>query len=119
VDGETVFLSGEIDRASPRDLVASFIEIVHNMALSERLAAVRVDVTELLLLHSSAIKEFLSWILRRNRVPREKKYKLHFFFDPAVTWQATTLAQLRDLDPEGIVLTPTRLPRQIALQAVR
>jgi hypothetical protein len=105
VDGDTVFIVGEIDQLSPRDFMAGFLEIVHNMALGENLPEVRVDVTKLEFLNSSGIKEFLSWILRRNRIPLEKKYKINFFFDPAVAWQTVTLPRLRDLDAEGIVLT--------------
>jgi hypothetical protein len=118
VDGDTVFVAGEIDQLSPRDFMASFLEIVHNMALGEGLVEVKVDVTELSYLNSSGIKEFLSWILRRNRIPPEKKYRLNFLFDPAVTWQPITLPRLRDLDPDGIVLTPINRPRQVAMRVV-
>ena len=119
VDGETVFVTGEIDQQSPRDFMAGFFEIVHNMALGEGLTEVKVNVTKLAFLNSSGIKEFLSWILRRHRISPEKKYKINFLFDPAVAWQPVTLPRLRDLDPEGIVLTAISLPRQIAMQAVR
>lgn len=119
VDGETVFIAGEIDQLSPRDFMAGFLEIVHSMALSEGLAEVKVDVTELSFLNSSGIKEFLSWILRRNRIPPEKKYKINFLFDPAVAWQPITLPRLRDLDPAGILLTPVSSPQQMALHAIR
>ena len=119
VDGDTVFITGEIDQLSPRDFMAGFFEIVHSMALGEGLGEVRVDVTELAFLNSSGIKEFLSWILRRNRIPPEKKYKINFLFDPAVAWQPITLPRLRDLDPDGIVLTPVSKPLQTSLQAVR
>ena len=73
VEADTVFMAGEIDQLSPREFMAGFFEIVHNMALSESLAEVKVDVTKLVFLNSSGIKEFLSWILQRNRVPPEKK----------------------------------------------
>ena len=119
VDGDTIYIAGEIDQMSPRDFMAGFLEIVHNMALGEGLAAVKVDVTELAFLNSSGIKEFLSWILRRNRIPPEKKYRINFLFDPSVSWQPITLPRLRDLDPEGIDLTPVNQPRQFALKTVR
>ena len=119
VDGDTVFVAGEIDQLSPRDFMAGFLEIVHSMALGEGLGEVKVNVTELAFLNSSGIKEFLSWILRRNRIPPEKKYKINFLFDPAVAWQPITLPRLRDLDPEGILLTPVSKPRQMPLHAVR
>ena len=35
VDGDTVFIAGEIDQLSPRDFLAGFFEIVHSMALGK------------------------------------------------------------------------------------
>ena len=104
-EGDTVFVAGEIDQQSPRDFLAGFLEIVHNMALGEELTEVKANVTQLVFLNSSGIKEFLTWILRRHRVAPEKKYKINFLFDPGVAWQPVTLPRLRDLDPDGIVLT--------------
>jgi hypothetical protein len=118
VDGETVFVAGEIDQLSPRDFMAGFLEIVHNMALGEGLLEVKVDVTDLVFLNSSGIKEFLSWILRRNRIPPEKKYKINFLFDPTVSWQPITLPRLRDLDPDCIVLTAVSRAHQAPLKSV-
>jgi hypothetical protein len=117
VDGETVFVVGEIDQLSPRDFMAGFIEVVHNMALGEGLMEVRVDVTGLVFLNSSGIKEFLSWILRRNRLPVERRYRINFLFDPTVAWQPITLPRLRDLDPTGVLLT-SQTQQQISMQAV-
>ncbi len=119
VEGDTVYVVGEIDQLSPRDFMAGFLEIVHNMVLGDGLMEVKVDVTQLVFLNSSGIKEFLSWILRRNRIPADKKYRINFFFDPAVAWQPITLPRLRDLDPAGIVLTPHSQPQQMAMLAVR
>jgi len=111
VDGDTVSIAGEIDQLSPRDFMAGFLEIVHHMALGEMLVEVKVDVTKLVFLNSSGIKEILSWILRRNRLPPERKYRINFLFDPTVAWQPVTLPRLRDLDAGAIVLTATRQTR--------
>jgi hypothetical protein len=91
--------------------MAGFLEIVHHMALGEMLVEVKVDVTKLVFLNSSGIKEILSWILRRNRLPPERKYRINFLFDPTVAWQPVTLPRLRDLDAGAIVLTATRQTR--------
>jgi hypothetical protein len=116
-EGNEVTVAGEIDQMSPRDFIAGFFELIHNMALGENLADVRVDVTRLLFLNSSGIKEFLSWILRRNRVPPEQKYRIVFIYDPRVTWQPITLPRLRDLDPDAITLEQATFPAMLAAQA--
>jgi hypothetical protein len=116
-EGTRATVSGEIDQMSPRDFIAGFFELVHNMALGENLSEVQVDVTSLLFLNSSGIKEFLSWILRRNRVPPEQKYRITFIYDPRVTWQPITLPRLRDLDPEAITLEQSMEPALLAHKA--
>ena len=104
-DGDRVVICGEIDQMSPRDFLAAFFEMIHNMALSEALLEIHIDLTKLLFLNSSGIKEFLSWILRRNRIAPEHKYRIHIISDPSIAWQPVTLSRLRDLDPEDITLT--------------
>ena len=118
-EGEIVFVTGEIDQQSPRDFLAGFLEIVHNMALGEKLTEIKVNVTELSFLNSSGIKEFLSWILRRHRLSLDKRYMINFLFDPAVAWQPITLPRLRDLDPDGVLLTALSRAKPMARQAVR
>ena len=113
-EGNRATVSGEIDQMSPRDFIAGFFELIHNMALGENLTEVQVDVTSLLFLNSSGIKEFLSWILRRNRVPPEQKYRITFIYDPRVTWQPITLPRLRDLDPDAITLEQSMEPALLA-----
>jgi hypothetical protein len=115
-EGNFVTVAGEIDQMSPRDFIAGFFELIHNMAMGENLAEVRVDLTRLLFLNSSGIKEFLSWILRRNRVPPEQKYRIVFLYDPRVTWQPITLPRLRDLDPDAITLEQASEPVLLAAQ---
>jgi hypothetical protein len=65
-EGETVFVTGGIEQQSPRNFLAGFLKIVHNMALGEKLTEIKANVTELVFLNSSGIHEFLSWILRRH-----------------------------------------------------
>jgi hypothetical protein len=71
-EGETVFVTGGIDQQSPRNFLAGFLEIVHTMALGEKLTEVMANVTELVFLNSSGIHEFLSWFLRRHRIAPER-----------------------------------------------
>lgn len=115
-EGNWIFVKGEIDPTSPRDFIAAFFELVHNMAVGENLSELHIDVTRLSFLNSSGIKEFLSWILRRNRLAHGKKYCMNFVYDPTVTWQPITLARLRDLDPDAITLTPIDQPVPIFLE---
>jgi hypothetical protein len=109
-EGNRVFVKGEMDSTSSRDFIAAFFELVHHMTVGESHVELHIDVTALSFLNSSGIKEFLSWILRRNRLAPGKKYLLNFVYDPTITWQPITLTRLRDLDPSGITLTPISTP---------
>jgi hypothetical protein len=117
-EGNRIFVKGEIAATSSRDFIAAFFELVHNMVLGENLTEVHIDVTDLLFLNSSGIKEFLSWILRRNRLAPGKKYRMNFIYDPTVTWQPITLARLRDLDRDAIMLTPIGATQPIEVATV-
>ena len=66
-EGNLVTLRGEIDQASPRAFLGPFFETVHQAAEAEGLRQVKVDVQGLRFLNSSAVKELIAWVLKRNR----------------------------------------------------
>jgi hypothetical protein len=103
-DGNVVTLRGEIDQASPRAFLGPFFEEIHQAAEHEGLRRVKVDVQGLRFLNSSAVKELIAWVLKRNRMAPGKKYVIEFIYDSTVLWQRVTLPTLSHLDAEFIVL---------------
>jgi hypothetical protein len=103
-EGDLVTLRGEIDHASPRTFLGPFFESVHQAAEAEGLRTVRVDVQGLRFLNSSAVKELIAWVLRRNRMAPGSKYAIHFIYDSRVLWQRVTLPTISHLDADFIVL---------------
>ena len=69
VDGNLVTIRGEIDQVSPKLFLAPFFEGIHAAAEQESLHEVKVDICGLHFLNSSAVKELIAWVLKRNRLP--------------------------------------------------
>jgi hypothetical protein len=105
VDGNIVTLAGDIDQTSPKLFLAPFFEEIHAAAEQEGLHEVKVDIRGLRFLNSSAVKELISWVLKRNRLPPGKKYVLDFIYDASILWQRVTMPMLSQLDPDFVVLS--------------
>jgi hypothetical protein len=104
-EGSLVTLSGDIDQASPKTFLAPFLEKVHAAAQDEGLREVQVDIVGLRFLNSSAVKEIIGWLLRRNHIPPGKKYVIEFIYDSSILWQRVSMPTLSQLDPDFVVLT--------------
>jgi hypothetical protein len=105
VDGNVVTLRGEIDQVSPKLFLAPFFEEIHASAVREGLHEVKVDIRQLHFLNSSAVKELIAWVLKRNRLPPGKKYVFEFVYDSSILWQRVTMPTLSQLDPDFVVLS--------------
>lgn len=104
-DGNVITLRGEIDQQNPKSFLAPFFEQVHAAAEAEDLREVKVDIRALIFLNSSAVKELIGWVLKRNRLPPGKKYVIEFIYDSSILWQRVTLPSLSQLDPDFVVLS--------------
>jgi hypothetical protein len=103
-EGNVVVLQGEIDHSSPKAFLAPFFEQVHQAVQAEGLRVVRVDVRGLRFLNSSAVKELIGWVLRRNRMAPGTKYSIEFIYDSSILWQRVTMPTISHLDSEFILL---------------
>jgi hypothetical protein len=105
VNGNVVTILGNIDQASPKTFLAPFFDEIHVAAEKEDVREIKVDIRGLSFLNSSAVKELIAWVLRRNRLPPEKKYVLEFIYDSSILWQRVTMPTLSQLDPDFVVLS--------------
>jgi hypothetical protein len=104
-EGTLVTLAGDIDQASPKTFLAPFFDAIHAAAEDEGLREVKVDILGLHFLNSSAVKEIIGWLLRRNHLPAGKKYVVEFIYDSSILWQRVTMPTLSQLDPDFVVLS--------------
>jgi hypothetical protein len=112
VQGNTVTIQGEIDQQSPKDFLAPFFDEIHKAADQENLHELQVDISGLVFLNSSAVKELIGWVLRRNRLPPGKKYTLEFVYDSSILWQRVTMPTICQLDPKFVILSDRGKPPQ-------
>lgn len=104
-EGNVVTIRGEIDQSSPKEFLAPFFDQIHSAVGMEGLREVKVDIRGLSFLNSAAVKELITWVLRRNRLTPDKKYTLDFIYDTSILWQRVTMPTLSQLDPDFVMLS--------------
>ncbi|MCB1164814.1 MAG: hypothetical protein KDK37_04515 [Leptospiraceae bacterium] len=92
-------IHGEIDMAEPSIAIRPYLEKVHNHILEKGASQVEVDFTNLGFMNSSGIKEFVTWIMKLNLTPPEKKYSIKLTYAGTITWQESSIPVLQKLQP--------------------
>jgi hypothetical protein len=92
----TLIFSGTITSKDPAGDVGPFIRAVHEAALADRLSELRVDVSALSFVNSSAIRLFVDWA-GWIKSSQNGSYKLRFATNRHVTWQKTSFMALKSL----------------------
>ena len=92
----TVTLSGTITSKDPGGDVGPFLRAVHEAVLVDQVAELRVDVSALSFVNSSAIRLFVDWA-SWIKSSKNGSYKLRFATNRHVTWQKTSFLALKSL----------------------
>ena len=95
-----VRLSGTITMRSPSQVLQPHLRKLHDAALAAALDTVTVDVRKLTFVNSSSMRLFVDWTVWLKDQPPEKRYKLVFLTDGAVTWQRKSFPVIRSLAPD-------------------
>jgi len=95
-------LSGTIATRDPAEDLAPFLRSTHGAALQDKLTELRVDVSGLAFVNSSAIRLFVDWATWVNNEPEAQRYQLTFVMNPSITWQKTTFTALKSLTPKVV-----------------
>jgi hypothetical protein len=90
----TLVFAGTITSKDPAADVGPFLRAVHAAALSDKLSELRVDVSALSFVNSSAIRLFVDWT---SWLKTDGAYKLRFATNRHVTWQKTSFMALKSL----------------------
>jgi hypothetical protein len=90
----TLIFSGTITSKDPTGEVGPFLRAVHEAALLDKVGELRVDVSALSFVNSSAIRLFVDWT---SWLKTDKPYKLRFATNRHVTWQKTSFMALKSL----------------------
>ena len=97
IDSATnIVFTGTITSKDPAGDVGPFLKAVHEAALADKLAELRVDVSALSFVNSSAIRLFVDWA-GWIKSSKNGSYKLRFATNRHVTWQKTSFMALKSL----------------------
>ena len=88
-------LAGIIAIKDPRELLGNFFRKVHESALARGEKEFVVDVAELRVVSSSAIRLFVDWAMWVKN--ERSSYRLKFKGDRSIAWQRTAFAALKSL----------------------
>jgi hypothetical protein len=92
----TIRWRGTITSKDPGKDLAEFTRAAHCAAMDDGLSELKVDVSELTFVNSSAIRLFIDWATW-VRDTKGCAYKLRFATSRRVTWQRTSFTALRSL----------------------
>jgi hypothetical protein len=100
---DSVAMSGTIAVQDPGLILGPSIRALHEAALADQLAELRVDVRGLTFVNSSAIRLFVDW---STWVASAKgpAYLLRFCTDRRITWQRTSFAVLQSLAGKSVAI---------------
>ena len=102
----SVKLKGTITKKEPAQDLEGFLRAVHRDATEKKAPEVKVDVSELTFVNSSAIRLFVDWATWLKN-ERGHRYTLKFLTSSRITWQKTSFAALLALMKD--VLTVERV----------
>ncbi len=72
----TVFIKGSIDLQYPKPLLEPFFTDLHNDLLHYGFRFITLDITGLTFINSSGIREFLSWLIKITKLPKDDRYEI-------------------------------------------
>ncbi|MCU0846268.1 MAG: hypothetical protein MUD12_00090 [Spirochaetes bacterium] len=102
--GLSIKMSGMIDMRDPTLDILPYLLKIHEEVLKKSLKNIKADFTDLTFMNSSGIKTIISWIMKLNDVPVEKRYKINIIYNPNITWQESSIQVMQQLFPDFIVV---------------
>ena len=104
----SLVFSGTITSKDPAGDVGPFLKAVHEAALVDKVTELRVDVSALSFVNSSAIRLFVDWA-GWIKSSKNGSYKLRFATNRHVTWQKTSFMALKSLAEDVLSIEQVRL----------
>jgi len=96
-DGE-LRLAGRLNSDSAQSELSRHLDQLHEHIVGQKVSSFIVDLRELNLVNSSAIRLFIDWISRAE----SSGYKLVFKTDRSITWHRLSFSVLKSLSPSFV-----------------
>lgn len=104
----TLECSGALDGPDATTLLQPQLLLLHEALHKEKFTRVRLDVSQVTYMNSSAIKCFMAWFLKAER-NKDTTYSIDVVFDAGITWQYVSFTTMGRIAPR--VLKMTALPK--------
>jgi hypothetical protein len=91
--------TGEAEGAAVLD---RFLGLLHEQAVSREFREVTLELWELEFINSSCLKAMVAWIYKVDTEGRP--YKIRLLRDASLHWQRTSLATLKRLAPDVVIV---------------
>jgi hypothetical protein len=91
-------LAGRLNSDSAQRELGRHLTELHEQIVGDKLSSFTVDLRELNLVNSSAIRLFIDWISRAE----SGHYKLVFKTDRSITWHRLSFSVLKSLSPSVV-----------------
>jgi hypothetical protein len=104
IAGNDVHFSGTIAMRNPSQSLTPYLMGLHQAALGDDVRELRVDFTKLRFMNSSSIRSLIDWVEWIHKEPQERRYRLRFVANPAITWQQTTLSVIRTFSDGEVIV---------------
>jgi hypothetical protein len=105
-EGPTLQLFGRITPQDPTESLSPYLRRVHDAALADGARSVRIDLTELDFMSSSAIRALMSWIIWIRDEAEARRYQLAFVWRTDSDWLRPTLSALETIGGGIVVVEP-------------
>ncbi len=99
---DTVVITGSTKTSYPSTIMTPFFEELHGKLLEAGEKSIKIDIRQLGFLNSAGIKEIVNWILKLEKIPEIKKYKIIFVYDPEISWQESFVSSMVYLNKDMI-----------------
>jgi len=99
---KTLSIAGTIDYREPDKILEPFFGNLHSNILKSGIKKIEIDVTKLLFLNSSGIKEFVQWFINIELLSSDKRYQVKFLINSNLLWQESTISTIININPSFI-----------------
>lgn len=89
LEKHAVTLEGTIDMQFPKETVGVFLKTLHQELLKHKSKFITLDITGLLFINSSGIREFLAWLLSITMLNTSQKYEIFLIINQEIHYQVS------------------------------
>jgi hypothetical protein len=101
---DALHISGVISLRDPTATISPYFAQVHRAVVASGAKQLRIDITKLRFMNSSAIRSLVDWVEWILSEPQANRYELQFVMASDAKWQATILSAIQTFGGAHVVV---------------